>query len=52
MEDDSRMDIELKSFIVNMKKEICGVIDYFLSFLIKYDERRIHNMLFLMLNPR
>jgi hypothetical protein len=29
-----------------------NAIDSFLSFLTKYDERRIHNMLSLMLDPR
>ncbi len=27
------------------------MIDYFLSFLIRYDERKVHNMLALMLDP-
>jgi hypothetical protein len=38
---------------MNMKKEVCEVIDYFLSFLIEYDEKKTHNDAFLspLLNP-
>lgn len=36
----------------NEHEEVCEIIDFFLSFLTKYDERRIHNMLSLMLDPR
>jgi hypothetical protein len=51
MKNDSKMDIDwLGTLIMNMKKVICGVIDSFLSILTKYDERKIHNMLSLMLN--
>lgn len=51
-EDDLDVGIELKSLIVNMKREMCGVIDFFLSFLTKYNEKRTHNMLFLMLDSK
>jgi hypothetical protein len=34
-----------------IKKEFIGVIYYFLSFLTRYDERKVHNMLALMLDP-
>ncbi len=37
----------METFAKNIKK-IIWVIDYFLSFLLKYDERRIHNLLTLM----
>jgi hypothetical protein len=51
MKNDLRMDIDwLGAFIMNMKKVVCGVIDFFLSVLTKYDERKIHNMLSLMLD--
>jgi hypothetical protein len=33
-------------------KQICGVIDSFCSFLTKYDETIVYNMLFLMVNDR
>jgi hypothetical protein len=36
----------------NIKKEVCGVHDSFFSFLKKFDEKKTHNMLALMLNPR
>ncbi len=51
-EDDLDVGIELKSLIVNMKREMCGVIDFFLSFLTTYNEKRTHNMLFLMLDSK
>jgi hypothetical protein len=35
-----------------MKKEVCKVINHFLSFLRKYDERRTHNMVCLMLDRK
>jgi hypothetical protein len=35
-----------------MKKEMCGVIEFFLSFLTNYNGKRIHNMLFLMLDSK
>jgi hypothetical protein len=51
MKNDLIMDIDwLGTFIVSMKKVVCGVIDSFLSILTKYDERKTHNMLPLMLN--
>ncbi len=52
IDDDSNLNIELGTFAVNMKKEVCGVINYFFSFLTKYDENKVHNMLPLMLNAR
>jgi hypothetical protein len=50
IDDDSNLDIELGTFARNVKKEVCGVIDFFFSFLKKYDARRINNILPLMLN--
>jgi len=51
MKNDLKMDIDwLGTLIVNMKKIVFGLIDYFLSILTKYDERKTHNMLSLMLN--
>jgi hypothetical protein len=40
---------ELVLMIFNIRKDVCGV---FLSFLIKYENEKAHNMIFLMLNPR
>jgi hypothetical protein len=50
--DDLGFDIELGSLARNTKKEVCGVINSFFFFLTRYDERRAHNMLVLMLNLR
>ncbi len=51
MKNDLKMDIDwLGTLIVNMKKIVFGVNDSFLSILTKYDERKTHNMLSLMLN--
>jgi len=51
MKNDLKMDIDwLGTLILNMKKVVFGVIDSFLSILTKYDERKTHNMLSLMLN--
>jgi hypothetical protein len=55
MKDYLGVDLELNRFAMNMKKEVCGVIDSFFSFfsfLTKYDERRAHNILFLMLDSK
>jgi len=46
--DESSFNIELETFVKNIKKKVIVIIDYFLSFLIKYDERKTHNMLTLM----
>ncbi len=49
--DDSIIILELSLFAYNMKVEVCGVLDSFLSFLRKYEEKKTHNMLSLMLDP-
>jgi hypothetical protein len=36
----------------NIKREVCGILDGFLSFLKKYEANKTHNMLSLMLEPR
>jgi hypothetical protein len=50
IDDDSSLDIKLGSLARNIKKEVCGVTGSFIS-LTKYDERRVHNILSLMLDP-
>jgi len=50
-DDDSNLNIGLETFAKNIKKVI-KVIDFFLCFLTRYNERRAHNMLALMLDPR
>jgi hypothetical protein len=52
MEDDVNVVFELSMFTLNIKKLVCDVLDSFFSFLMKYEEKNIHNMLSLMLNPR
>ncbi len=52
VDDDYGLDIELGIFAKNMKEEVIGVINSFLSFLTIHDEKIIHNMLALMLDPR
>ncbi len=50
--DDFVMFLELSLFASNIKREVCGVFDGFLSFLNKYEANKTHNMLSLMLNPK
>ncbi len=50
MDDVASLNIELGTLAMNMKKEVCEVIGYFLSFLIEYDEKRAHILLSLMLD--
>ncbi len=50
-DDDSNLNIGLETFAKNIKKVI-KVIDSFFCFLTRYNERRAHNMLALMLDPR
>jgi hypothetical protein len=52
MNDDFGIILELCLFAFNIKKEVCGVLDSFLSFLENYEERKAHNMFSLMLDPR
>jgi hypothetical protein len=51
MDDDFAIIFELSLFIFNIKKEVCGVLDSFLSFLRKYEKRKAHNMFSLILDP-
>ncbi len=39
-------------FGLQHKKKVVHVLDFFLSFLKKYEEKKVHNMFFLMLDPR
>ncbi len=43
-DDDYGLLFELGTFAKNVKKEVIGVINYFFSFLTRYDENRAHNM--------
>jgi hypothetical protein len=46
--DDSKITFELFLSTSNIKMEVCGVLDYFLSFQRKYEERKAHNMFFML----
>jgi len=52
MKEDFALALELICLTSNIRKVVCKVLDSFLSFLKKYDERNTPNMLALMLNPR
>jgi hypothetical protein len=39
-------------WLPTLKKRFCRVLDRFISFLKKYYERKTHNMLIIMLNPK
>jgi hypothetical protein len=52
MEKDGNVAYELSCLASNIKKEVIQILDYFLSFLRKYEERKAHNMFSLMLDPR
>jgi len=52
MEEDGNVVYELSCLASNIKKEIIQVLDYFLSFLKKNEERKTHNMFYLMLDYR
>jgi hypothetical protein len=51
VDDDFGLDVEIGIFTRNVKMEVITFIDFFLSFLTRYDEKRVHNMLTLMLDP-
>jgi hypothetical protein len=50
MEDGFGVVLELSMFTCNIKNEVHGVLD--LSILKKYEQKKLHNMLPLMLDPR
>jgi hypothetical protein len=52
MEDDSIIFYELFLLASNIKRKVINVLDSFLSFLKKYENRKTHNMIFLMLDLR
>ncbi len=51
MEEDGVV-VELNLLASNFKREVYNVLEAFISFLKKFDERKTHNMLALMLNMR
>jgi len=52
LDDDSAITFELSLFASNIKKEIYGVFDSFLSFLKKYEEKKADNMFSLIWDSR
>jgi hypothetical protein len=52
MEDDSIIFDELSLLASNIRKEVINVLDSFHSLLKKYENRKIHNMIFLILDLR
>jgi hypothetical protein len=52
MEEDLNVVLELICLTSNIRKEVCEVLDSFISFLKKIDEKKTHNMLALLLDSR
>ncbi len=53
MEEDIGVALELICLASNIRIEVCGVLDIFLSFLKKIDETKAHNMLtIILLDPK
>jgi hypothetical protein len=52
MDDYSIIVNEVALMASDIRREVCGVLDSFLSFLTKYENKKAHNMIFLMLEPR
>jgi hypothetical protein len=52
MDDDSIIVNLLALMVSNIRREICGVLDFFLSFLTKYKNKKNHNLISLMLDLR
>ncbi len=52
MKKDSTIANELVLLVFNIRKEVCGVLDSFLSFLTKYKNKKTPNMISLMLDLR
>jgi hypothetical protein len=52
MEEEFVVALELGFLASNIKKKVCDVLNKFLFFLRNFEEKKIHNMLYLMLDPR
>jgi hypothetical protein len=52
MDDNIGLSLELTTFASNIKSKVFGVLDYFLSFLKTYEEKKTHNMLSLIFDHR
>jgi hypothetical protein len=51
MDNDLGIVFELSLFATNIK-EVCNVLQSFLCFFFKFEEKNLHNVLCLMLNPK
>jgi hypothetical protein len=45
------LDVELIKLPKNIKRQVISVLDPFLSFLRRFEPKKVHNMLCLMLDP-
>jgi hypothetical protein len=52
MEKDFNVIFWLICLVSNIRKEVSIVLDFIFSLLRKYEKKKPHNMLFLMLDPR
>jgi hypothetical protein len=52
MDDDTRLSLKLATIAFNIKSKMFGVLDSFLSLLKTYEEKKTHNFLSFMLNPK
>jgi hypothetical protein len=52
MEDDSIVSNELYLMISNVKRDAINVLNSFLSFFKKHENKKAHNMISLMLDPK
>jgi hypothetical protein len=52
LEDESSLAKALALLASNIRKEVCGVLYSFFSFLKKYEENKAHNMVSLVLDIR
>ncbi len=52
MEENANVVFELSCLASNIKKEFATVLDFFLSFLRKFEKTKSHNMFFLKLDPK
>jgi hypothetical protein len=52
IDDDFSIILELSLFAWNIKREVCSVLKKFLFRKKRFEERKVHNMLSLMLNLR
>jgi hypothetical protein len=52
MDDDTALSLKLATIACNIKSKVFGVLDYFLSLLKTYEEKKTHNLLSFMFNPK